>query len=174
MRNTRALQLHAWSEQACPKYAPLNHSVSYDNSTADRTKCTSASVHARHLRSTTDLWLNSHPAHGLNGSGFEEAQFEERVLGIIAGHDPSVPLFLYYPMHLVRQHVHFAPDHDQSVCLRTMQVHSPLCVPSGYLEKFDFMRDRNDNVHHDRQYVSAMVAYHLQNIIMATDEKTLN
>jgi uncharacterized protein (DUF305 family) len=36
------------------------------------------------------------------------------------------------------------------------------------------MRDRNDNVHHDRQYVSAMVAYHLQNIIMATDEKTLN
>ena len=38
---------------------------------------------------------------GLNGTGFEEAIFLERVLGIIAGHDPDTPLFLYYPMHLV-------------------------------------------------------------------------
>lgn len=37
--------------------------------------------------------------------------FAERVLGIIAGHDPTVPLFLYYPMHLV---------------------HSPLCVCVAY------------------------------------------
>jgi hypothetical protein len=41
---------------------------------------------------------DTHPAHGLNGTGFEEAQFEERVLGIIAGHDPAVPLYLYYPV----------------------------------------------------------------------------
>ena len=134
---------------------------------------------ARHLRSTTDLWLDSHPAHGtpppqaiallvaqagalgqhlpvavfllaleedrptdlwltvavflvsgLNGSSFEEAQFLERVIGIITGHDPSVPLFLYYPMHLV---------------------HSPLCVPEGYIERFDFIRDADDNINHDRQ-----------------------
>ena len=67
---------------------------------------------------------------GLNGSSFEEAQFLERVIGIITGHDPSVPLFLYYPMHLV---------------------HSPLCVPEGYIERFDFIRDADDNVNHDRQ-----------------------
>ena len=58
---------------------------------------------------------------GLNGTGFEEAIFLERVLGIIASHDPKVPLYIYYPMHLV---------------------HSPLCVPEGYLERFDFIRDR--------------------------------
>lgn len=130
--------LHAWSEQTCPRYAALNKSVTYDKAAADRTKCTNASVYARHLRSTTDLWLNDHPAHGINGSGFEEAQFEERVLGIIAGHSPSKPLFLYYPMHLV---------------------HSPLCVPEGYLDKFKFIEDADDNAHHDRQYVAAMVHY---------------
>jgi arylsulfatase B len=74
--------IHAWSEQACAEQPSTNHNVTYDNATADRTKCTSASVHLRHLRSTTDLWEDSHPAHGLNGSGFEEAQFAERVLGI--------------------------------------------------------------------------------------------
>ena len=100
--------------------------------------CTSASVHARGLTSTTDLWLDAHPAHGLNGSGFEEAQFLERALGIIASHDPSVPLFLYYATHLV---------------------HSPLCVPPGYLDKFAFIKDADDNTHHDRQFVAAMVNY---------------
>ena len=52
------------------------------------------------------------------------------MIGIITGHDPSVPLFLYYPMHLV---------------------HSPLCVPEGYIERFDFIRDADDNINHDRQ-----------------------
>ena len=84
------------------------------------------------------LTCDNPPAHGINGSGFEEAQFEERVLGIIAGHSPSTPLFLYYPMHLV---------------------HSPLCVPEGYLEKFSFIKDADDNINHDRQYVAAMVHY---------------
>ena len=59
--------LHAWSEMTCPNVASTNHSINYDNSTgADRTKCTSSSVHARHLRSTTDLWEDTHPAHGTN------------------------------------------------------------------------------------------------------------
>ena len=131
--------LHAWSEQACPQRDATNHSISYNHSAADNSKCTHSSVHARHLKSTTDLWLNTHPAHGINGTGFEEAQFEERVLGIIAGHGAAVaPLYVYYAMHLV---------------------HSPLCVPEGYLEKFEFIRDADDNVNHDRQYVAAMVNY---------------
>ena len=67
---------------------------------------------------------------GLNGTGFEEAIFLERVLGIIASHDPKLPLYIYYPMHLV---------------------HSPLCVPEGYIERFDFIRDADDNINHDRQ-----------------------
>ena len=49
-----------------------------------------------------------------------------------------MPLYIYYPMHLV---------------------HSPLCVPEGYLERFDFIRDRDDNINHDRQFVAAMVNY---------------
>ena len=64
-------------------------------------------------------------AAGLNGTGFEEAIFLERVLGIIASHDPKVPLYIYYPMHLV---------------------HSPLCVPEGYLERFDFIRHRDPHI----------------------------
>ena len=48
----------------------------------------------------------------------------------------QAPLYVYYAMHLV---------------------HSPLCVPEGYLEKFEFIRDADDNVNHDRQYVAAMV-----------------
>jgi hypothetical protein len=95
--------LHSLSGTSCPD----SGNVTYVHSKADATKCTGSSVVARHLTTTTDLWLNDHPAHGLNGTGYEEAMFAERVLGIIAGHDPSVPLFLYYPMHLV---------------------HSPLCV----------------------------------------------
>ena len=30
-------------------------------------------------------------------------------------------------------------------------VHSPLCVPEGYIERFDFIRDADDNINHDRQ-----------------------
>ena len=130
--------LHSWSYTACLGQPGLDRNITYEGSAADRTKCTAASVKERHLKSTTDLWLNDHPAHGLNGSGFEEAMFEERVLGLIGGHDPAVPLFLYYPMHLV---------------------HSPLCVPEGYLEKFAFIAEADDNAHHDRQYVAAMLSY---------------
>jgi hypothetical protein len=87
--------LHAWSYTACPEMAGLDSNITYEHSAADRSKCTAASVRERHLKSTTDLWLDDHPAHGLNGTGFEEAMFLERVLGIIGGHDPAVPLFLY-------------------------------------------------------------------------------
>ena len=36
-----------------------------------------------------------------------------------------MPLYIYYPMHLV---------------------HSPLCVPEGYLERFDFIRHRDPHI----------------------------
>jgi arylsulfatase A-like enzyme len=38
-------------------------------------------------------------------------------------------------------------------------VHSPLCVPAGYLEKFAFIADADDDKNHDRQFVAAMVNY---------------
>jgi arylsulfatase A-like enzyme len=38
-------------------------------------------------------------------------------------------------------------------------VHSPLCVPEGYLERFSFIAGADDNAHRDRQYVAAMVNY---------------
>ena len=120
---------------ACPNRPGT---VTFRSSAADGPKCTGSSVIARHLTSATDLWLNDHPAHGLNGTGFEEALFLERVLGLIAGHDPKIPFYLYYPMHLV---------------------HSPLCVPAGYLEKFAFIADADDDKNHDRQFVAAMVNY---------------
>ena len=40
-----------------------------------------------------------------------------------------MPHAVYYPMHLV---------------------HSPLCVPEEYLEKFSFIAEADDNTHHDR------------------------
>ena len=156
---------------------------------------------------------------GLNGTGFEEAQFEERVLGIIAGHDPqvymetetrllAVPFFIlkmpsFYQdglgtnvgktpkttrfcrsryssttqctsyattivlSHLCRNAI-FLPrqardKHEESTQNRyyrfLTQVHSPLCVPEAFLEKFSFIADADDNVNHDRQYVAAMVNY---------------
>ena len=82
-----------------------------------------------------DLWSNGKPGHGLNGTGpdnYEEGLFKERALDIIAKHDPSVPLFLYYAAH---------------------SIHTPLQVPESYLKMFDFI----DNS--DRQYYHAMVTY---------------
>ena len=79
-----------------------------------------------------DLWDTNKPAHGMNGTDYEEAIFKERVLSVINNHTPSIPLFLYYAPHLV---------------------HAPLEVPDSYLSQFKFI----DN--HDRQYYHAMVKY---------------
>ena len=79
-----------------------------------------------------DLWDTDKPAHGVNGTDYEEALFKNRVLSIINKHNTSTPLFLYYAPHLV---------------------HAPLEVPDSYLNQFKFI----DN--HDRQYYHAMVKY---------------
>ena len=82
--------------------------------------------------SIVDLWDTDKPAHGMNGTDYEEALFKKRVLSIINEHNSSTPLFLYYAPHLV---------------------HAPLEVPDSYLSKFSFIDD------HERQYYHAMVNY---------------
>ncbi len=82
-----------------------------------------------------DLWDTGKPAYGVNGTGkdrYEEALFKDRVLDVIAKHDPSTPLFLYYAPHIV---------------------HDPLEVPQDYVDKFSFIDDL------DRQHYHAMVNY---------------
>ena len=79
-----------------------------------------------------DLWDTDKPAHGMNGTDYEEALFQQHVMSVINNHSTSTPLFLYYAPHLV---------------------HAPLEVPDSYLQQFNFI----DN--HDRQYYHAMVKY---------------
>lgn len=49
----------------------------------------------------TDLWDTNRPAHGINGTDYEEFLFRDRILEIIENHNASEPLFLYYAPHLV-------------------------------------------------------------------------
>ena len=79
-----------------------------------------------------DLWDFDHPSNKSNGTIYEEAMFKEHLLDVVKNHDNSVPLFLYYAPHIV---------------------HTPLQVPDDYLQKFDFIPDK------DRQIYHAMVNY---------------
>ena len=84
---------------------------------------------------TVDLWDTSQPAIGINGTGpdhYEEALFEEQLMQIINNYDTSIPLFLYYPAHLV---------------------HAPLQVPKRYLDRYSFIDDETRRQYH------AMVKY---------------
>ena len=61
------------------------------------------------------------PARTLNGTGYVEYLFRDRVLEIIANHDPSAgPLYLQYNPHIA---------------------HCPLQVPADWLEKFTYPND---------------------------------
>ena len=80
-----------------------------------------------------DLWDTDKPAHGVNGTDYEEALFKSHLLQVVNNHDPTAsPLFLYYAPHIV---------------------HDPLQVPDDYLKQFSFIDDNN------RQYYHAMVKY---------------
>ena len=82
-----------------------------------------------------DLWDTDKPATGVNGTGpdnYEEGLFKQHILDVVAKHDTSQPLFLYYAPHIV---------------------HTPLQVPDSYLQKFSFIDNK------DRQYYHAMVNY---------------
>ena len=79
-----------------------------------------------------DLWDSGRPARHLNGTAYEESIFRDRILGIVANHSVSTPLFLYYAPHIV---------------------HAPRQVPNSYLESFDSI------VNEKRKYYLAMVKY---------------
>lgn len=79
-----------------------------------------------------DLWDSGIPAQELNGTGYEEDLFRQRILKIVGDHSASTPLFLYYAPHLV---------------------HTPLDVPESYAAQFDFID------YEDRQNYMAMVKY---------------
>jgi arylsulfatase I/J len=72
-----------------------------------------------------DLWEHNGtyagPARALNGTGYEEFLFRDRVLQILAGHDfDAAPLFLLYTPHVA---------------------HCPLQVPPDWLARFQFADD---------------------------------
>ena len=67
-----------------------------------------------------DLWSNGAPAHGLNGTQYEEYMFRDRVMSIIDDWDQQKPLFLVFTPHVA---------------------HCPLQVPEDVWEKFDFEDD---------------------------------
>lgn len=79
-----------------------------------------------------DLWNTTGPAHGLNGTAYEEALFTENTLGVLDRHNTSEPLFLFHAFH---------------------QIHAPLQVPDVWEQAFSFLKDE------DRRKYAAMVAY---------------
>jgi len=94
-----------------------------------------------------DLWDTAEPASHLNGTGYEELLFRQRMLDIIADHDPSTPLFLQY---------------DSKIA------HYPLQAPLKYQEKFKFIADDN------RRMYASMISFlddQLQNITDALKAK---
>lgn len=79
-----------------------------------------------------DLWDTDRPARDLNGTGYEEYLFRDRMLKILREHDQSKPLFLQYDSKLV---------------------HYPLQVPLDYQERFSFIQQDNKRIY------QAMVAF---------------
>ena len=77
-----------------------------------------------------DLWDTDKPAQSITNKApwkYEEALFKERLLGIVEKHDPSMPLFLYYALHIA---------------------HTPLQVPDEYAKKFSFIGEENRQLYH--------------------------
>jgi hypothetical protein len=77
------------------------------------------------------------PLGSKNYDGYEDALFEEQLLGTIAAHDKDVPLFAFWAPHIV---------------------HAPLEVPEDYFRKFDFI-NTTDRDQHSRQLYHAMVNF---------------
>jgi arylsulfatase A-like enzyme len=67
-----------------------------------------------------DFWDTDKPARTLNGTGYEEYLFRDRMTEIISAHDASTPLFLNY---------------DSKVA------HYPQQAPQEYQERFAFITD---------------------------------
>eukprot|EP00929_Paragymnodinium_shiwhaense_P048483 TRINITY_DN24505_c0_g1_i1.p1 TRINITY_DN24505_c0_g1~~TRINITY_DN24505_c0_g1_i1.p1 ORF type:complete len:449 (-),score=76.09 TRINITY_DN24505_c0_g1_i1:212-1558(-) len=74
-----------------------------------------------------DFWDTDKPARHLNGTGYEEYIFRDRMLHILHNRDQSKPLFLQY---------------DSKVA------HYPMQAPEEYQEKFSFIRQDNRRTYH--------------------------
>jgi len=94
-----------------------------------------------------DLWRDEGPAHGENGTEYEEVLFSNNTMRIISEHDPTEPLFLFHSFHLI---------------------HTPLEVPEAYEQRFSFLKDKS------RRLYAAMVQYmdeELGTFVSALQEK---
>lgn len=69
--------------------------------------------------------------------GYEDALFEQQLLGLIQSHDPQVPLFVFWAPHVA---------------------HGPLQVPDSFASHFDFITS-TDLPSHPRQNYAAMVQF---------------
>jgi len=76
--------------------------------------------HEEDPQTIVDFWDTDKPANTLNGTGYEEYVFRDRILSILADHDQSTPLFLTYASKIV---------------------HYPQQAPVEYQEKFSFITD---------------------------------
>jgi arylsulfatase A-like enzyme len=74
-----------------------------------------------------DFWDTDKPARHLNGTGYEEDLFRERMLAILHAHDQRTPLFLNY---------------DSKIA------HYPLQAPLAYQRRFAFIEDDNRRTYH--------------------------
>ena len=74
-----------------------------------------------------DLWDTDKPANHLNGTGYEELIFRDRMLKIIRGHDKSKPLYLNY---------------DSKIA------HYPQEAPVEYQSKFASIKEDNRRMYH--------------------------
>jgi len=74
-----------------------------------------------------DLWDTDKPASHLNGTGYEEYIFRDRILQVLKNHDQSKPLFLQY---------------DSKLC------HYPLQAPQEYQDRFSHIKQDNRRVYH--------------------------
>lgn len=95
-----------------------------------------------------DLWDTDRPARHLNGTGYEEYLFRDRMLKILRNHS-QIPEATRPPLFL---------NYDSKI------VHYPLQVPVEYQKKFDFIPDENRRIYH------AMVNFLDDQLKNVTDE----
>jgi arylsulfatase I/J len=74
-----------------------------------------------------DFWDTDRPASHLNGTGYAEYIFRDRMLDILRAHDQSKPLFLQY---------------NSRLC------HYPMQAPQEYQDRFKFIEYDNRRVYH--------------------------
>eukprot|EP00658_Telonema_sp_P-2_P047968 TRINITY_DN3650_c0_g2_i2.p1 TRINITY_DN3650_c0_g2~~TRINITY_DN3650_c0_g2_i2.p1 ORF type:complete len:447 (+),score=97.73 TRINITY_DN3650_c0_g2_i2:191-1531(+) len=111
-----------------------HHANDYYTQTLGFQSTGSSDICEAHNMSLVDLWRDHGPAHGENGTLYEEELFARNTLRVIEDHDLSSgqPLFMFHSFHLI---------------------HTPLEVPAEFEQEFSFLTDRN------RRLYAAMVKY---------------